>query len=173
MHFGGESTIDLRAHAGFLYSEDGEGPGFRRFVGLGVTGATGRASFADPRGIDERVTTWRWWIGPELRVGAGWLEDLPHRSADVYLGLAPIRIQASTLSDRLPEAGGAFGARVALGAAVPRSWHVTDLVFKPQSCDGGTCALGFLLLLAPNTLELSYERAARANRGGLVMGYTF
>jgi len=41
------------------------------------------------------------------------------------------------------------------------------------SCEGGLCGIGLFLLLLPNTLEVSYERSASANRGGLVVGYTF
>jgi hypothetical protein len=130
-------------------------------------------TFDDPRGIDGRLSTWRWWVGPELRVGTALVEDGVHRPVDFYLALAPIRIQASTLSDRLPEAGGAFGLRAAVGIAVPRSWHVVDRVFGAKSCDGGSCGLGLLLLVAPNTIEVSYERAASANRGGAILGYTF
>jgi hypothetical protein len=168
LHFGRGVTTDVRAHLGFVYSEDAHGPGYRKFIGLGATGAIGRVSFDDPRGIDGRVVTWRWWVGPELRLGTALTEGEVHRPVDFYLALAPIWIQASTLSDRLPEAGGAFGLRAAVGLAVPRSWHVTDLVFEGKSCDGGTCALGMLL-----TIEGSYERAASANRGGVVLGYTF
>jgi hypothetical protein len=173
LHFGRELTSDVRAHVGFVYSEDGTEPGYRYFIGLGASGAVGRAAFDDPRGIDGRVSTWRFWVGPELRLGTSLVEDEPHRPVDFYFAIAPIRIQASELSARLPEAGGAYGLRAALGLAVPRSWHITDMVFEPKSCDGGTCALGLLLLAAPNTIELSYERAASANRGGIVLGYTF
>lgn len=171
-HFGRESTLDVRGFAGGVVSEDRSGTGFRRFVALGAVGGFGSASIDDPRGVDGKVSAWRNFVGAELRLGDAWVDEKSTRSVDFYLALTGARVFASRLSQRLPEAGGAFGGRVAVGAAIPRSWHVTDHVFAPKSCDGGICGIGLLLLLVPNTLELDYERAASANRAGLVIGYT-
>ena len=171
-HFGRESTLDVRGFAGFVVSEDRVGRGFRRFVALGAVGGVGAASIADARAVDGHVSAWRNFIGAELRLGDAWVEEQAKRPVDLYLALAGMRIFSSQISQRLPEAGGAFGLRVAAGLAIPRSWPATDQVFAPGSCDGGTCGIGLLLLLLPNTLELGYERAASANRAGLVIGYT-
>jgi hypothetical protein len=176
LHWGGRgSTADVRAFAGYVLSQDAQGDEARLFVGVGPAGAIGGATVRDPRGIDDTVHTWRYWVGPELRLGMAWVDEKPSRALDLYVALAPLRIQASTLSDRLPEAGGAFGMRAALGLAAPRSWPMTDafLPSKYHSCDGGLCGIGLVFLLVPNTLEASYERSASANRGGLVLGYTF
>jgi hypothetical protein len=73
----------------------------------------------------------------------------------------------------LPHAGAEWGLRLSAGAAIPRTWHIAQQVLEPHGCDGGSCGIGLLLLLLPNTLELEYQRVSGANWAGGVLGYSF
>lgn len=172
-HWGKDvSTVDVRAHAGYVYSADGTGEQ-RFFLGFGGTAAYGALGVKDPRGIDGVVGASRWFVGPEFRLGTSWIDKEPHRATDVYLAFAPLYVHASGPSDRVPERDGAFGTRAALGLAVVRSYPTLDLIEEPKSCDGGLCGIALFLLLLPNTIEASWESAAGSHRGGVVVGYTF
>ncbi|WP_437798344.1 hypothetical protein [Sorangium sp. So ce693] len=58
------------------------------------------------------------------------------------------------MSDGLPEAGGAFGARVALGPGLPVQWRII-----------------FEVALVPNHVEVAYENGSSHGLGGAV-GYS-
>lgn len=89
------------------------------YLSAGLSASAGSTDVDDRRGFDGEMRVARYALGPELRVGfAGESGTMNHY---FYLAVAPVYFFAGTLSDRLPEAGGAFGARVALGAACPCS----------------------------------------------------
>ncbi|WP_437914472.1 hypothetical protein WME73_01060 [Sorangium sp. So ce302] len=140
----------------------------------GLSASAGSTDVDDRRGFDGQVRVARYALGPELRAGfAGESGTMNHY---VYLAVAPVYLFAGTLSDRLPEAGGALGARAALGLGLPVKWRMIFGSRDERLCDGkDDCLLvDALLFLVPNHVELAYENAAgSSHRLGGAVGYSF
>jgi hypothetical protein len=183
-----DSAVGVRGGAGWLVDVRGfagvaawRGPprlGHRGdrspFVALGLHGAAGSVTVADPRAVDGSIATTRTAWGPELRLGLGWMD----RGLDLYLyaGGGPVRVRADAITDQLPERGQHLGARAAVGVALPGSYR--RALEDDTRCDLGSssslCALGPIFhLFLPNTLELTWEHVAGVDRAGFGIGYAF
>jgi hypothetical protein len=169
-HFSRDTAaIDLRLFVGWLHAWRPFGGGNTRpFVALGALGGSGVISVDDPRGLDGSVTVGRHHVGAEARLGL--VRGEAERPVDLYLAVAGMRLFASRLSDRLPEAGGAFALRLAAGVALPGSWWARRQL---SSCTDNSCIPVGLGLLLPNTLEITAELGSTFRRLGFALGYTF
>lgn len=164
--------LDTRLSVAGLWSADEAQPNsFCRFLALGAN--LGLATVRSLKVAHDPNSVSRVFLGPELRVGSAYLEDGPKQPVDFYLGLGALRFFESKSSLGLPNAAAEWGLRLSAGVAIPRSWHVTRQVLEPRSCDGGSCGIGLILLLVPNTIEVEYQRVSGANWGGGALGYTF
>ncbi|WP_159398043.1 hypothetical protein [Sorangium cellulosum] len=144
------------------------------YFSAGLSASAGAAWVDDPRGVGGEVRVARYTLGPELRAGlAGESGTMDHY---VYLAVAPVYVFAGTLSDRLPEAGGALGARAAFGIGLPAKWRTIFGSPDERSCDGSSECLvsDVVFFVMPNHAELAYENAAgSSHRVGGAIGYSF
>jgi len=171
-HYGNGAMLDVRASFVGLYSATRAGPGWRPFVAFGTLSGLGSVAKPPPLFEQGKYRTWRAFLGPELRVGDSFVEERIEHPYDLYLSFSPLYFFESDSARSLPDTGPGVGLRVALGAAAPRNWPL-QFMLEPKSCDGGSCGLGLIFLLFPETWELEYQRLDGVSRLGWVMGYTF
>lgn len=170
------SVVDARLYAGGAFELAKTSDRAQLFAGAGLHLSGGEVSVDDERGLDGRVSRSRFAVGPELRAGwatgEGWT-DVYLYAAAAALAIAPGREGPREDGDE----AWALGGRAALGVAVPGSYAMWLDDMDDGSCDGGTCSLLVLMLLAPNTLEVTAEHSRAADgprwRYGVSVGYAF
>lgn len=145
------------------------------FVAAGFEGTLGEISFDDPRGVDGELTAPRRTYGPTVRTGLAWSTS-SWPAAYVFASATGLVADTRTDSLMLVESGRSLGARFAVGVSAPGSYKAIMEESTKGSCDGGTCGLGLLLALAPNTLEISSETlfagGAVVQRYGVGIGWS-
>lgn len=160
--------------SGDAEARKGKKRGWLPFFGAGLAMSAGTAYVDDPRGLDGSASTGRFSFGAEFRVG--WAGEAGTMNHYAYLAVAPMYAVAEKPYGDLPEFGGAFGVRSALGLGWPGKWRPIFSDKGSGGCsDSSDCALeNFFLLLLPNHVELTYENVAgTSHRVGGALGYAF
>ncbi|MBA3397032.1 MAG: hypothetical protein H0T89_30665 [Deltaproteobacteria bacterium] len=137
-------------------------------IGIGGTFGLASLSVSDPRALDGRVTIGHADWGPEVQLGARWVDG----------GIVDTRVFASfaylytDLDDRLmldaiEGVGGTRGMRASIGG----NWAdrqgraaVSDLSNEEDAAD-------WLIMLAPQQVEITFERSGGSDRYGVTISY--
>lgn len=172
----GSSIVDASLYAGGAFELARTGERTQLFAGGGLRAGFGEVSVDDVRGLGGEVSRDRVAFGPELRAGwaggEGW--------TDVYLYAAVAALAVNPGREGPREDGDerwALGGRAALGLAIPGSYAMWIDDANEGPCDGGGCSLLILMVLLPNTFEITAEHSRVADgprwRYGLALGYAF
>lgn len=155
-----------RAHVGIDKALGSHG--VQPSIGVGGTFGLSSLSVSDPRALDGTVTIGHFDWGPEAQLGLRWVDG----------GAVDSRVFASfaylftNLDDRLmldPIEGvqGTRGMRASLGA----SWADRAGRAAVASGHGEDDRYDWMILLAPQQLEITFERSAGSDRYGVTMSW--
>lgn len=162
------TSAGVRAHLG-LATAFGAGR-VRPELGLGVTWGLAALSVEDPRALDGSVSLGHADWGPEAQLGLRFV-DGGAVDTRVFASFAYLR---TDLDDRLemdpiPGVEGRTGMRASLGANwADRSGRVAAGTSHRSDKDD---AFDWLILLAPQQVELTWERSAGSDRIGATFGW--
>ena len=156
------------------------------YLGVGVQTGRGRLYVTESSDMRSRAT---WTVGPEIRTGVAW-GGADQLKAHGYVALSPMWMHVeedAALTDR----GHHLGLRIAMGFSAPivrhRSFGAAGGGFSDDPVGGNfgsaSSSIGeyqlfaaivgaVLILVIPDTIELTYERASGVERTGLALGYS-
>lgn len=166
---GSNGTVgEARLFAGYAHHFP-SGPRRSLFLAAGFEGTLGKVYFDDLRGVDGRLSARRRTYGPALRAGFAWSAS-SWPKLYTFASAAAIVADTRTDSRMLVESGRAAGGRLAIGLAAPGSFEAAL-----EHDRGNEVYLGLLMLVAPNTIEVSYEElhagGDAVRRVGIGFGY--
>lgn len=175
---GGDGSVvgDVRVYLGGATSLARTSRLAQFFAGAGLHASYGSVTVDDERGLGGRSSRERITFGPELRLGWAWGPGWP--DAYLYAAVAPLVANPGREGPaEVGDDGWAFGGRGAIGFAWPGSFATLAEGDSSHGNQPHADALMMLLLLAPNTLEITAEHSRAADgprwRYGVGFGYAF
>lgn len=137
-------------------------------IGAGATVALGSLSVEDPRALSGSLSLGYFEYGPEMRLGLRFVNG-GVIDKQLFASLAYLR---TTLDDRLmldavDGVGGTRGMRASVG------FNYADKMIEwalPENGERDT-AMNLLLLLAPQQVEVTWERSCGSDRTGVTLSW--
>lgn len=160
---GGDMVGEAQVFAGYTHYFAAE-PKSALFLAPGLALGWGSVGFGDPRGVDGELSASRFTVGPALRGGIAW-SDHSWPLLYTWVGAAAVRIEAPSISSELAESGGAYATQVSLGLAAP--------LIQAEAAESEDAYEMLLMILLPNTLELTFEEVRGADQVGRRVGLSF
>lgn len=166
---GGDNTFSVafRGYLGASVKTPGSLGRWRPFLGAGLHVGSGVIGVEDPRALDGSVDLTYSTIGPELRAGLVYV-DGGFADSQLYLAAAPLRVMVDErlMLDAVDGVVGGGGLRLSVGVTWADQWF--QEAFRDDVNEWSWVAV-FMPVLA----EVTFERSAGFDRGGVSFGWGF